>query len=609
MKTLNKGLLNSYATKLILFVVGLIVIVSVTFTLVNIQQNTSLLHDQIIQKGLSLNSALSGVASNNIGSNKFYTLQEGLLAIKNKNKDVFYAYLVDKNGTVYAHTEPNQVGTTIKDDWLTKANAANDALYKKDQVAGKTSYKISMPISFDLERWGTLVTAIDTRIADEAIAKNRLFSIGMSLVILLVAIFITVFIARAFVKPIQYLGQKVQVIASGDLTQEIHINRHDELGSLGNSMNQMVLSVRRLISEVMRSSQQVTATSELLSKNADDTSRVTQNVAVSASEVADRNIEQTDSVRGAVEIIAQLGRAIDQIAAGAQEQARSINDTSNVVASMASSIEDVASRAKNVSEAATRTAEKAAIGGQAVESSISGMVKIKDKVFETAARVRELGDYSNKIGEIIQVIDEIAEQTNLLALNAAIEAARAGEHGKGFAVVADEVRKLAERSSKATKEIAELISNIQKGTLRAVHAMDEGTKEVETGSELSLNAGKALKDIVENINAVNDFMQSISSSAQSLSENSSQVVQSISNIAAISQENTAATEEIAASNRIVVDSIETISTIAEQNATSAKQVSAATEELTASNEEMAASAKSLADLSEKLDKIVGKFKI
>ncbi|WP_242653761.1 methyl-accepting chemotaxis protein [Thermincola potens] len=118
-------------------------------------------------------------------------------------------------------------------------------------------------------------------------------------------------------------------------------------------------------------------------------------------------------------------------------------------------------------------------GGQAVERTVKGMLQVKDAVFETARKINELGEQSQKIGEIIQVIDDIAEQTNLLALNAAIEAARAGEHGKGFAVVADEVRKLAERSSKATKEIADLITNIQKGTKVAVESMQVGTREVD----------------------------------------------------------------------------------------------------------------------------------
>lgn len=138
------------------------------------------------------------------------------------------------------------------------------------------------------------------------------------------------------------------------------------------------------------------------------------------------------------------------------------------------------------------------------------MERIKTTVTESGERIKQLGEQSKAIGEIIQVIDDIAEQTNLLALNAAIEAARAGEHGKGFAVVADEVRKLAERSGKATKEIANLIISIQKGTDNAVSAMEKGISEVENGSRFAHDAGQALKEILVTVERANQQVQIIS---------------------------------------------------------------------------------------------------
>ncbi|ADG83053.1 methyl-accepting chemotaxis protein [Thermincola potens] len=601
---------DSLATKFTLFVVGLIIVVLFVYTTFVIQQNTSIMYEQVIQKGVSLTSGLSGVASNNIGLQQFFTLQEGLVTVKNKNPDLKEIYLIDKHGKIFAHSESNEVGKVLQDEFTKKVSQVNEPYFKKFTAGdGSEYYRIAMPVSYDLERWGTLVASLDTKHVAIANAKARNLAIGFALVLIIVSTILTYLLVRLMMKPLNYLGDKMKLMAEGDFSQDIHYKRNDEIGVLAKSMNLMLSNIRSLIGQVINASHQVTTTSEQLSLNADEAAKVTQSVAASIGTVATGNLEQTESVNSAVETFAQLSRAIDQIAMGAQEQARSINDTSEVVSAMASAIEDVANSSKNVSEAANKTAEVAATGGHAVQSAIVGMNRIKETVFETANRIRELGEYSGRIGEIIQVIDDIADQTNLLALNAAIEAARAGEHGKGFAVVADEVRKLAERSSHATKEIAELITNIQQGTNRAVKAMDEGTREVEAGSKLGLDAGKALEDIVKNVNLVTEYMQSITISTQGLSENSIKVVESMNNIAAIAEENSASTEEIAANNRVVISAIDKISQIADENARSAEQVSAATQEMTATNEEMAASAKALAQLAEQLDEIVSKFKI
>jgi methyl-accepting chemotaxis protein len=209
------------------------------------------------------------------------------------------------------------------------------------------------------------------------------------------------------------------------------------------------------------------------------------------------------------------------------------------------------------------------------------MRRIKDTIEPAAAKVKELGERSAEIGSIVEVIDDIAEQTNLLALNAAIEAARAGEHGKGFAVVADEVRRLAERSSKATKEISQLITAVQNGTAEAVAAMNEGTQEVEEGSKLALDAGKSLADILTAVEATNNQVQMISSAAQQMTASSTAVVKSTDNISSISEENAAAAEE----------------------------VSASTEEMSVQVEDMAASAESLTKMAENLKVLVGRFNL
>jgi methyl-accepting chemotaxis protein len=184
-------------------------------------------------------------------------------------------------------------------------------------------------------------------------------------------------------------------------------------------------------------------------------------------------------------------------------------------------------------------------GGRVVAETIEGMGRISIVVLKSAATVHALGKSSDQIGEIIQVIDDIADQTNLLALNAAIEAARAGEQGRGFAVVADEVRKLAERTSKATKEIALMIKQIQNDTNEAVLSMEEGTKEVERGKELADQAGEALREIIEGSEKVVDVITQVAAASEEQSSAAELISRSIEAISNVTSESATGISEIA----------------------------------------------------------------
>lgn len=426
---------------------------------------------------------------------------------------------------------------------------------------------------------------------------------------LIVAIILAWLFALTISHPILKLKEVMEKAENGDLTTEIDIKSRDELGILAGSFNKMIANIRETIREMITASERLAASAQDFSSNADHLARSNQEVNNAIEEVAKGNSEQTQDITEVVTLMDKLNQAINSIAEGAERQAENVNRTSANIGQMALGVEEVASSAQSAAHTAQETAAVANHGGNAVEQVISGMENIKSKVFEAADKIKELGEQSVQIGEIIQVIDDIAEQTNLLALNAAIEAARAGEHGKGFAVVADEVRKLAEKSSKATKEIAELILNIQRGTEKAVLAMQEGTSEVEAGAGLAVNAGDALGRILENVGRTNDEIQKISEAAATISHQSAEVVAAIDDVAQVTEGNNIATREMAHSSEEAQKSIKHIAKIAESSAAAAQEVTASSQQMFSTSEIIAGSSKEVAEMADGLKKIGAKFKV
>ncbi len=261
--------------------------------------------------------------------------------------------------------------------------------------------------------------------------------------------------------------------------------------------------------------------------------------------------EVTEAVQATASASSQISSSSEEMAAGAQEQSSQTTEVAGAMEEMTKTILETTKNSSNAAEAARNSGSVAKEGGRVVDETIEGMNRVSEVVKKSAETVQALGKSSDEIGEIIQVIDDIADQTNLLALNAAIEAARAGEQGRGFAVVADEVRKLAERTTKATKEIATMIKQIQRDTEEAVVSMKEGTKEVEKGKELADLAGKSLKEIISG---------------------SDEVVNIVTQVAAASEEQSATAEEIS-------KNIEAISNVTQESASGVQQIARAAEDL------------------------------
>jgi methyl-accepting chemotaxis protein len=220
---------------------------------------------------------------------------------------------------------------------------------------------------------------------------------------------------------------------------------------------------------------------------------------------------------------------------------------------MASTSSEIAANCTNAAESSRRTSESASTGVAVVQETIVGMGKIAERVKQTAATIDALGTRSEQIGEIIGTIEDIADQTNLLALNAAIEAARAGEQGRGFAVVADEVRALAERTTKATKEIGTMIKAIQSETREAVKSMEEGVREVEKGAVSSEKSGESLQEILDQINEVTMQINQIATAAEQQTATTSEITTNIHQVTEVVQQSARGAEETSSSAAQLAD--------------------------------------------------------
>jgi methyl-accepting chemotaxis protein len=256
-------------------------------------------------------------------------------------------------------------------------------------------------------------------------------------------------------------------------------------------------------------------------------------------------VEVANSASAVATSSGDISSSSEEMAAGSSEQTQQTAEVAAAVEEMTATILENTKNASFAAHTAIEAGNKAKEGGKVVKETIAGMLRITEVVNKSADTVEVLGKSSDQIGEIVQVIDDIADQTNLLALNAAIEAARAGEQGRGFAVVADEVRKLAERTTKATKEIAQMIKKIQKDTTEAVGSMHEGKQEVEKGKVLAMKADTVLTEIIVGAEKVSDIATQVAAASEEQSRTAEQISRNIEGISSVTQQSATGIQQIA----------------------------------------------------------------
>ncbi|SDE46034.1 methyl-accepting chemotaxis protein [Sporomusa acidovorans] len=445
-------------------------------------------------------------------------------------------------------------GGGFSDYWFPKPGQ-NDPLPKRGYIK-----------FFEPYRWtvgtGAWYDAIDAEVVKrqhqyESDVSQAMRTQGIiGIISLLIACGFTLLLVRSLINPLAHTQQIVHEMAAGKLTVAVHDNvagRKDEIGSLAAAFNHMNANFRKLITQVAQSAEQIAASSQQFTANADQSAQAANQVASS----------------------------IVNVTSGAEQQRAAAGDTCTMVEDMAASIGNIAANATQVSSQSAMAAGKAQDGKKSVDQAVNQMNQIEQTVNTSATVVAKLGERSKEIGQIIDTISGIAGQTNLLALNAAIEAARAGEQGRGFAVVAEEVRKLAEQSQEAAKQIGTLITEIKADTDKAVIAMNEGTREVQAGTDAVNTAGQTFSEIAAMVTAVSSQVKEIS----------------------------AAIEQMSGVSQTIVTAVQKIDEFSKSAVAEAQTVSAATEEQSASMEEIASSSQALAKMAQDLQNTIRQFEI
>ncbi|HEX8411838.1 MAG TPA: methyl-accepting chemotaxis protein [Thermoanaerobaculia bacterium] len=509
-----------------------------------------------------------------------------------RNPSVAYAEFLDGNGKVLAATHPKQAeglaGRVLeRERGIVTGRGLHiytEPFYETEGDAAKPGAKPK----------GYFRLLMNESQASEAMTLLRRWSYGTTLLILAAASFLAWIASRYIVRPILALVETARQIAKGDLTQKARVESGDEIGVLAEAFNGMTGNLERTVHSLVQSQaklknvvetvetrsqlvidrvdeqravidetynsidqlnsgvRKITDNVEALSASSEETSSSMLEMVASMEEVSRHTDTLFNSVEDTASATHQMVSSINEVDQNVVYLTNFVTDTSSSMVEMSASIAEVEQNAARSYDLAIAVSDAAESGMKAVRETIEGMEQIRQSVIEANSVVSRLGDRSVAIGKILNVIEDVAEQTNLLALNAAILAAQAGEYGKGFSVVAAEIRDLSERTASSTRDIANLIRAVQEEVQNALQAMGSGSALVETGVSLSHEAGKALNNILVSAAKASNMGKEIAGATREQAKGSENVTRAVDRLQSmVGQINSATTQQAQGSNHIL----------------------------------------------------------
>ena len=550
--------------------------------------------EQTIQQG----SAIADTIESTAGYYVLFGLTDDLKSIISdlaKNHSVEYADFVSADGKTLAASKPEPP------PFLAKRTLAKEL--RVDVGGGLHLFIVPFTENRSdpaAKAKGYFRLVVNESQAQSAIASLKWWNIGVTILALMLAILAAYFGSRFIIRPILALVDTASRVAQGDLTQRTVVDRDDELGSLFEAFNSMAANLERTVKSLVQSQtklksvvetvgtrsrtvidrvdeqrsiidatyhsidqlnggvRKITDNVEALSASSEETSSSMLEMVASMEEVS----RHTDTLWGSVEETAsathQMVSSINEVDQNVVYLTNFVTDTSSSMVEMSASIAQVETNAARSYDLAVVVADAAESGMKAVRETIEGMEQIRKSVHESNAVVSRLGERSVAIGKILNVIEDVAEQTNLLALNAAILAAQAGEYGKGFSVVAAEIRELSERTASSTRDIANLIRSVQEEVANALKTMANGSKLVEDGVSLSHEAGKALNNILESSSKASGMGKEIANATREQAKGSETVTHSVERLQEMTKQINSATTQQAQGSEHIMRAVESM---------------------------------------------------
>jgi methyl-accepting chemotaxis protein len=516
-----------------------------------------------------------------------------------------YVFIINKEGDLLYH--PNNT-TNQNVNLLDYRNSNIDKIIYdiKENKKGVREYTIENQekLSFyqTFKNIGVIVSINENEYQNKSIdIKIKIFYI--CLIAVIIAIFIAFVVARNFIKPIKEFIKLMKEVEKGDISGRIKIKSNDELELLAESFNKMLDGQTVLVKSVVASakkvndsalesssiSQEMASSSETQNAALDDLKDVMDEMTKSVGDVADSVSLTAESLMDVNSSMEKMGSSGDTVSNHVKEVSSSMQDLIGSMQEINSSIELIAQNSSNASIKGKDTFKIAQNGKFAVDNTVKEMDKINEYIKELSLVIEGLGNFALEIGNIVEVIDDISEQTNLLALNASIEAARAGEEGRGFAVVAEAISDLAEKSSHATKDIANLIKEIQRELGDVKDKSEEGARQVERGVKLVANTGIALDKIFKSVEETTNLVDEIAYSTEQQSNASRFIMKLV--------------EKLNAIILVVSGSVEVQSNIVSNAITEVEKVTALSQEIAGTTQEQFASSQEILNTIEEIGKV------